>query len=68
MQKLCWLFCVINFIFHQSIISDDLLTIIGHDYPVPVDKYDSDENFTSPPDPLGGVKGQIFKFCNNIFC
>ena len=31
---------------------------------MPVDKHDSDKSFTPPPDPLGKVKGQIFKFCN----
>ena len=34
---------------------------IGHDSPGPVDKHNSDKNFT-PPHPLGGVKGQMFKF------
>ena len=23
------------------------------------------QDFTTPPDPLGGVKGKIFKFCND---
>ena len=32
---------------------------------MPVDKHDSDETFTLPPDPLVGVKGRIFKFRYN---
>ena len=32
---------------------------------MPVDKHDSDKIFTLRPDPLGGVKGQIFEFRNN---
>ena len=35
---------------------------MGHDYPVPVDKHDSDKKTYPTPDPLGGIKGQIFKF------
>ena len=38
---------------------------MGHDYQVPVDKHDSDKKMTPPPDPLGGVKGRIFKFRYN---
>ena len=41
MQKLYWLFCIINFTFPQSYYIGQLLTI-GHDYPVSVDKHDSD--------------------------
>ena len=29
---------------------------------MPVDKHDSDKKLPHSPDPLGGVKGQIFKF------
>ena len=43
-------------------ISQNLTTV--HDCPVPVDKHGSVNNFTEPFDPLGGVKGQIFK-CHN---
>ena len=32
---------------------------------VPVDKHASVKKITPPHDPLGRVKGQIFKFCNN---
>ena len=35
---------------------------MGHDYQVPVDKHDSDKKIPNPLDPLGGVKGRIFKF------
>ena len=38
---------------------------MGHDYQVPVDKHDSDKENTPHPDPLGGVKGRIFKFRYN---
>ena len=38
---------------------------MGHDYQVPVDKHDSDKKIPNPPDPLGGVKGRIFKFRYN---
>ena len=32
---------------------------------MPVDKHDSDTNFTpTTPDPLDWIKGQIFEFCN----
>ena len=31
---------------------------------MPVDKHESDNSFTHP-DPEGGVKGHVFKFCNN---
>ena len=42
---------------------------MGHGYQVPVDKHDSDESFTPPPDPLVGVKGRIFKFrYNSVRC
>ena len=41
MQKLCCFFCGINFTFLQNYYIWQLLTI-GHDYPVPVDKHDSD--------------------------
>ena len=42
---------------------------MGHGYQVPVDKHDSDETFTPPPDPLVGVKGRIFKFrYNSVRC
>ena len=64
MQKLYWLFCVMNFTFPQSDYIWQLLTI-GHNCPVLVDKYDCNKRFTPFPDPLGGVKSQIFKFCNN---
>ena len=38
-----------------------MLTLeFGHDYQVPVDKHDSDQNFTPHHRLLGGVKGQIF--------
>ena len=51
-------FCGIHFPFFQNYNICKLLTI-GHDYPVPLDKHDSDANFTTPP------KGQILKFHNN---
>ena len=42
---------------------------MGHDYQLPVDKHDSDKKITPPPDPLGGVKGRIFKFrYNSVSC
>ena len=42
---------------------------MGHGYQVPVDKHDSDETFSPPPDPLVGVKGRIFKFrYNSVRC
>ena len=64
MLKLYWLFCGIKFTFLQNYYILQLLTI-GHGYPVPVDKHDSDKKFTPPLDPLGGVKCKIFKFYNN---
>ena len=39
---------------------------MSHDCPVPVGKHNTDKNFTPPPDPLGGLKGQIFIFCSNF--
>ena len=42
----------------------NILTM-SHDMLVPVDKHNSYKNFTPPPDPLGGLKGQLFIFCNN---
>ena len=57
MQKLYW-----PFLWNK-------LLAIGHDYPVLVDKHDSDKNLPPPPDPLGGVKGQILKFhFNSVSC
>ena len=42
---------------------------MDHDYQVPVDKHDSDQKLPQPPDPLGGVKGRIFKFrYNSVSC
>ena len=43
---------------------------MGHDYQVPVDKHDSDKKkLPHPPDPLGGVKGRIYKFrYNSVSC
>ena len=42
---------------------------MDHDYQVPVDKHDSDKKLPHPPDPLGGVKGRIFKFrYNSVSC
>ena len=57
MQKLYWLFCGINFTFLQNYNIWQFLTVV-HDYPVPVDKRDSDKNIflPHPLDPLGGVK------------
>ena len=57
-------FCAINFAFLQHYYTCKLLTI-GHDYPVPVDKHDNDYISTQSLDPIGGVRGQVFKFCNN---
>ena len=59
MQKLYWLFGGINFTFLPNYNIWQLFTI-GNDYPMPVDKHDSDQNFTSPP----GVKIQLFQ--NNV--
>ena len=44
MHKLYWLFFVLyTSHFSKTIISDIFsLYIVGHDYPVPVDKHDSD--------------------------
>ena len=63
MQKLFCLFYGINITFLQNYYIRHFLTI-GYGYPVPVDKHDSDKILPHLPDPLGGVKGQIFKFCN----
>ena len=57
MQKLYWLFCVINFTFPQSCYIWQLNTK-GLDFPVPVDKHDIDKNLP-PPDPLGGSKVKV---------
>ena len=66
MQKLFWIFCVMNFTLIQSYYIRRAFTV-GHNCPVPVDKHDSDTNFTpTTPDPLGGIKGQMFKFCNKL--
>ena len=58
------LVCVMNFTFIQSYYIRRSFTI-GHVCPVPVDKHDSDTNFTpTTPDPLDWIKDQIFEFCN----
>ena len=62
MQKLYWLFCGIIFTFLQNYIWQ--LLAIGHDYPVPVDKHNSDENFTPPPPPLTPSVGSKGKYLN----
>ena len=60
-QKLFWLF-----LRYELYISLKLLHLTtSHNWPVPVDKHGNDTNFTLPPDLLGGVKDQIFKFCDN---
>ena len=44
------------------IISYLTTSYVRPDYPVHVDKHDSDKKFTPPTDPLGGVKGQLYNF------
>ena len=51
-----------NFTFPQNYYIWQLPTI-GHDYPLPVHKYDNLETKgypPPPPEPLGGVNGQIY--------
>ena len=54
------------FLCNELHISPNLLYLtIGHDCPVSVDKHGSVKILPHPLDPLGGDKGQIFKFHNN---
>ena len=57
MQSYIWPFCRINFTFLQNYTIWQLIAI-GHDYPVSVDKHDSDKKV--------GIKGQIFKSRNKL--
>ena len=50
--------------FPQSYYIEQLLTT-DHDWPVPLDKHNSVKKLLCSPDPLGGMKGQIFKSCIN---
>ena len=69
MQKLYWLFCVMNITFLQSYYISQLLTI-GHDCPVPVDKHGSvNFCFTSSLWPLRwGQRSNIKINQLSIFC